>query len=116
MTAAPDDVPDFRLFTSAQAAYLVNGGESVGDPGALTKATFDALARSGQVKHTRIRRKIRWTYAQIAAAVAYHETAGTEEAKVSASAPRESRTPPAQHRGAPAPFVAKPGSRYAAAR
>ncbi|WP_327587080.1 hypothetical protein OHA25_08715 [Nonomuraea sp. NBC_00507] len=109
MNATPDDISEFRLYSSAQAAELVSGGED----GGLTKATFDALARSGQVKYTRIRRKIRWTVAQIAAAVAYCETAGGEEAKASAPAARSTVPAPPAQRGTVAPFKVRPGSRYA---
>lgn len=106
MTALPDDeAPAYRLFTSEQAAQRAGDG--------LTKATFDGLARSGKVKYTRIRRKIRWTDAQIADAVAYCETTGGEEAKVSAPTSRESHSPGSPQRDTVAPFTVRPGSRYA---
>lgn len=109
MTAAPEDVPAYRLYTSEQAAERAGDG--------LTKSTFDALARSGEVDYTRIRRKVRWTDEQIAAAIAYCATKGGEEAKASAPTPRDRTTPvPERRRGSVAPLVSKPGSRYAAAR
>lgn len=115
MTSMPD-VPDFRLYTSAEGAAIVRGGEDV-EKNHITAATLDNLARSGRVKCTMIGRKRRWTMAQLAAVVAACETSGGEEAKASAPAPRERMTPtPERRHGSVAPFVAKPGSRYAAAR
>lgn len=111
MTSITDDVPEYRLFTSEQAAELVGGGED----GKITKATFDNLARSG-CEHTRIGRKIRWTIAQIKAAVDHQATGSSaEEAKASASPTRDDRTAPPAQRGAVAPFRVRPGSRYASA-
>lgn len=107
MTSAPDE-PAYRLYTSAQAARRAGGG--------LTKSTFDELARSGLVAFTRIARRTLWTDAQIAAAIAHHETHGStdaaEEAKASAAARRSAST--GRPRGNIAPLVSKPGRRYAA--
>ncbi|MFF0867663.1 hypothetical protein ACFYUV_38280 [Nonomuraea sp. NPDC003560] len=114
MNALPD-VPEVRLFTSEQAAKLVGGGQDE----QITKNTFDALARSG-CEHTRLGRKIRWTIPQIKAALDQHRHAQrtvAEEAKVSATLTRETRSTRAseRRRGDIAPLVSKPGSRYAAA-
>lgn len=114
MTALPD-VPDLQLYTSAEAAKIVRGGDG---PNKLkiTAATLDNLARSGRVTCTMIGRKRGWTLEQIAAVVAHCATSGGEEAKASAPKARDSRTAPApaEQRGTVAPFRVRPGSRYAA--
>lgn len=109
MTAAPeDDVPAYRLYTSTQGAERVGGD--------LSASLFDNLARKDLVEYTRIGNKIRWTDAQLAAAVAYHATrAAAEEAKASPTASR-TRTAAEPDRSNVAPLVSRPGSRYANAR
>ncbi|MCK2214247.1 hypothetical protein MF672_010660 [Actinomadura sp. ATCC 31491] len=120
MTALPDDASAVRLYSSAEAAKIVRGGDDSNDPDRLriTKATFDRLGRSGAVECTMIGRKRGWTLAQIAAVVAYCATSGGGEAKAPAPTPRESRShavPALDHRrGSVAPLATKRGSRYAA--
>lgn len=116
MTSLPDDVPDFQLYSSKQAAILIRGSEEPDPDGiSITKATLDGLASSGKVECTMIGRKRGWTLAQIAAAVAYCRTSRGKQAAAAATA-SASRTPPApelQRRGDIAPLVSRPGSRYA---
>jgi hypothetical protein len=110
VTATPD-VPSYRLFTSEQAAERAGGD--------LTKATFDRWARSGEVEYTDPGRRILWTDAQIAAAIAHFATRPGEVAKASpgdrASSRRSGPTAGTRSRHDIAPLESRPGSRYAAA-
>ncbi|MEV4246921.1 hypothetical protein AB0J63_26350 [Streptosporangium canum] len=92
----------YRLYTSKEAAERAGGG--------LSASFFDRLAASRQVEHTYAARKIRWTDAQIAAAIAYHARGGTPS-----SAPQPVAPParPPHVPGAVTPLRAKPGKRYA---
>jgi hypothetical protein len=112
MTATPDEVPSYRLYTSEQAAERAGGD--------LTKATFDRWARSGEVEYTDPGRRILWTDAQIAAAVAHFATRPGEVAKASpgarsASTRRSGPTAGTRSRHDIAPLESRPGCRYAAA-
>jgi hypothetical protein len=96
------DTPAYHLYTSKEAAERAGGG--------LTASFFDRLAASRQVEHTYAGRKVRWTDAQIAAAVVYHARGGTP------SSTPQLVTPPARFPrgpGAVTPLRAKPGGRYA---
>ncbi|MEU8381715.1 hypothetical protein [Streptosporangium sp. NPDC048865] len=105
------DAPAYRLYTSAQAAERAGGG--------LTESLFERLATQG-LEHTLIGAKLRWTDAQIAAAVAHHARGGnpTEQPEPPAPAPTP-RTPRASRRKTPPQTTgvpdlsARPGRRYA---
>jgi hypothetical protein len=102
-----DDVPSYRLYTSEQAAERAGGG--------LVAATFDRWARSGKVEYTDPGRRILWTDAQIAAAIAYHATCGSDEEAKASPPPRDRHTSQVpRQRDNIAPLVSKPGRRYAA--
>ncbi|MBF8186365.1 helix-turn-helix transcriptional regulator [Nonomuraea sp. K274] len=61
------EIADFRLYTCEQAAEIIGGG--------VTANLLRRLATAG-VEHTRIGGKVRWTLAQLRAAVAEHAVTG----------------------------------------
>lgn len=105
------EVPDFRLYTHEQAAALIGGG--------ITANLLRRLAQAG-VEHTRIGGKVRWTLAQLRAAVAEHAVTGptTRTRKADAATSRRTNSGstrrPRTHQ-APASgglLAARPGRRY----
>ncbi|WP_214327888.1 hypothetical protein [Nonomuraea sediminis] len=113
MTAAPD-VPEYRLYTSAQA------GKRAG----ISGRTFSRLARERSVQHTRNGRLVFWTDEQIRDAVAYLAT-NAEKSPSSSRGEGGSSRPHDSHRGTArsghaeqkstvVTLVAKPGRRYRA--
>lgn len=105
------DAPAYRLYTSKQAAERAGGG--------LTESLFDRLATQG-LEHTLIGAKLRWTDAQIAAAVAHHARGGAPaEASPTPAATPTPRAPRAPRRTSTSQTVSvpdlspRPGRRYA---
>lgn len=107
------DTPAYRLYTSKQAAERAGGD--------LTESFFDRLAASGQVEVTLIGRKVRWTDAQIAGAIAHHARGGSPAPPPAAlpgqptGAPRQQKRKPqeAVASAGVTPLRSKPGRRYA---
>lgn len=108
------DFPTYHLFTSAE------GAERIG--GKVTESTLDRLANNREVVFTLIGRKIHWTDAQLADAVAYcavsaeEKTAAPQPASQSAKPQRaREKRPRHQQSGHAISLDATPGRRYSTA-
>lgn len=100
MSAAAEEVPGYRLYTSTQGAQRVGG---------IRASTLATLARHRLVPHTRNGRIVLWTEEQLAGAVAYLATERSTPKPPPSKKPAEASPRP---RGAIAPLVSRPGSRY----
>jgi hypothetical protein len=104
--------PPYYLFTSAE------GAERIG--GKVTESTLDRLASTREVEFTMIGKKIHWTDAQLADAVAYcavpaGEKKATPQPASEPAKPQRQRKKRHQQAGLVVSLDAAPGRRYSTA-